>query len=747
MGLIAGLILFTAFSLFGAHIIGGEITYVCNGGGSYTFTLKIYRDCAGAGADFDGAPNSPYPLQLTVYQGTSTAVYASVDPGAPFIEDVEPELSNPCLIIPPNVCVEEGTYVFTLNLPYTGESYHLTYQRCCRNNTITNIVNPGDAGATYTMELTPEAQTLCNNSPAFNGSPPIIICAGESIDFDFSATDIDGDDLVYSLCAPFLGGGNNTNQPAIPTGVAPNPDLPPDPSLAGFYPQVNFINPPYSFNNPLNGNPQLAIDPNTGFITGVPNNLGQYVVGVCVEEYRNGVLLSTLRRDFQFNVANCEPTIVADIKEDLLIGDVFRVISCGDSVVTIFNESFQAQFINEIVWSFDLNGTIQTFNTYDVTVEFPGNGDYSGSLVLNPGTTCADTAEIEIGIYPAVEADFDFEYDTCLSAPVIFTDLSVSGAGPNTVVDWLWNFGDGNTRTDQNPEHLYYVPGNLPVNLTVTDINGCQDSLLMNINYYPVPALIVLAPSDYLACQPGRIVFDNLSFPIDETYDIVWDFGDGTFGEGISPIHVYEEPGIYTVSLEITSPIGCFTDTTYNDLIEIRPSPVAGFSYSPLELSNFNPTAYFTDESIDAKTWKWDFGGFGISFDSDPVFTFPDTGYMDVVQIVTHESGCKDTATVRLDIEPQVRYFLPNAFSPNADGTNDFFRGQGVMEGARDFNFQIWNRYGEKIFETNDPYESWNGRKFNTGELAPSGVYLVVVSYIEPRGQTIKINAYATLIH
>ncbi|MEZ4934044.1 MAG: gliding motility-associated C-terminal domain-containing protein [Saprospiraceae bacterium] len=120
---------------------------------------------------------------------------------------------------------------------------------------------------------------------------------------------------------------------------------------------------------------------------------------------------------------------------------------------------------------------------------------------------------------------------------------------------------------------------------------------------------------------------------------------------------------------------------------------------------------------------------------------------MQQVQLVVfHESGCTDTTIQFLDVIPEVRYFLPNAFTPNGDGFNDGFRGNGVMEGATDFNLSIWNRYGEKLFETDDPFESWNGRKDNSGKLSPQGVYIVVVTYIEPRGAKRELRGYATLV-
>ena len=99
-----------------------------------------------------------------------------------------------------------------------------------------------------------------------------------------------------------------------------------------------------------------------------------------------------------------------------------------------------------------------------------------------------------------------------------------------------------------------------------------------------------------------------------------------------------------------------------------------------------------------------------------------------------------------LDVIPEVRYFLPNAFTPNGDAANDGFRGNGSMEGASEFTLSIWNRYGEKLFETGDPFEAWNGRKNNTGELSTQGVYMVTVRFKGPRGEKHEIRGYATLI-
>ena len=731
-------------TLQAAHIIGGVITYECLSTGKYRFTMKLYRDCAGGGAPYDSGPGAPFAGTVTVYQGNSTSPLRTLDLAAPTITNILPNLSNPCLIAPPNVCVEEGIYVFNLDLPVSTQSYHIIYQRCCRNNTITNIVMPGATGATYYIELTPKAQQLCNNSPVFDNFPPIVICTNEPIDFDHSATDADGDQLVYELCTPFDGGGTDQNNYTAPNGVAPNPDLPPP------FPPVTYLAPLYSFMNPLASNPPLSIDNGTGFLTGIPNITGQFVVGVCVKEYRNGELLSEVRRDFQFNVAQCDPTVVADIKEDDVVtlqGKQYYIVNaCGINSVLFTNQSYQQPYINNFSWEFDIGGNVQTFNQWNPTVDFPGVGTYYGQLRLNPGTACGDTAFIQVNVFPGITADFTFDYDTCVAGPVAFTDQSASGAGPGSIVSWDWDFGDGQKSDSQHPVHIYQVPGELPVNLLIRDTNNCTGLKTKTVRYFPVPELLVVAPSDYLGCQPAEIFFNNLSYPVNEQYAVFWDFGDGNTSTAISPIHTYEDLGTFTVSLSITSPLGCHTDTSWQDLITVLASPVADFSYYPPQLSNLQPTASFTDESIDAVKWKWTFGNTGASIEQNPIHTFPDTGLQVVQLVVFHESGCTDTIRKTLDVIPEVRYFLPNAFTPNGDGINDGFRGTGALEGATNFSLTIWNRYGEKLFETNDPNEAWNGRKNNTGQLAPQGVYVVSVKFRGPRGESYDFQGFATLI-
>ncbi len=730
------------------HIIGGVITYECLGNGRYDFELKMYRDCFCTDcANFD-----PQAF-VAVYEcngGDCSRLNQSS-----FVQRINANLgpirqidapNYPCLI-PPNVCVEEAVYRFSLNLPLSNNSYHVSYQRCCRNITINNIVNPEGTGATYTIEITPEAQRACNSSPKFSYFPPTVICAGAPLEFDHSATDPDGDQLVYEFCSPLAGGGPITNDPFLFSscaGAYPNPACPPP------YDNITFRAPNFTPGAPLgfgkdSNKSVIKIDPNTGIISGLPEVQGQYVVGVCVSEYRDGVLLSRVFRDFQFNVASCDPQVFAKIKSDEVIdGQQYFINSCGATSVAIENQSFIRQYIKDFEWRFNINNQVETFSDWNPTVTFPGEGNYEGQLLLNPGTDCGDTANVFVNIFPAIDADFEFEYDTCVAGPVQFNDLSVSGSG--NITEWNWEFGDENTSTAQNPTHVYRQPGNITAQLTVTDINKCKDTKTKNVPYFPVPALLVIAPSEFIGCAPANIFFNNLSYPIDETYNINWDFGDGGASKEISPTHLFENPGTYTISIDITSPIGCKTDTIFNNLIKVEESPEAGFSFAPTEPSNIEPTVYFTDQSQRANRWFWNFGNGVTSTQQNPAYTYRDTGVYEVKQIVTHPSGCTDTLIRTLDVKPEVRFHLPNAFTPNSDGLNDTYLGVGLMEGASGFQMTIWNRWGEMIFETSDPNEGWNGRKFNSGAESPNGVYVVVVTFKGPRGEPFEFKTFTTLI-
>ena len=144
-------------------------------------------------------------------------------------------------------------------------------------------------------------------------------------------------------------------------------------------------------------------------------------------------------------------------------------------------------------------------------------------------------------------------------------------------------------------------------------------------------------------------------------------------------------------------------------------------------------------------SWQWFFDSLGTSREENPVFTFPDTGAFDIDLIVSHLNGCLDTTRQSLEIDPFQTYFIPNAFTPNGDGTNEFFRGTGFTRYISMFDMKIYNRWGELVFETDNIDESWDGINQRNGERALPGVYLYVVN-LEGLNGNEKLTGYVTLV-
>ena len=734
-------------TLQAGHIVGGEMTYVCLGNGNYRFRLDLYIDCNCVNcSQFD------LIASFGIYRcgGNSNIDCAS---NRLWIRDVRVtniiQVPNPvfeCLENDPNPCVSRGTYEFEEGyIPQGDASIFVAYQRCCRNITINNLVEPQEIGATFFVEITPEAQMNCNNSAQFREFPPTVVCSDSPFEFDHSAIDLDGDSLVYRFCAPLQGGGldGGPNRPGLSpiscTGIIPSPGCPPP------YEDVLF-KAPYSFQNPMGGSPEVNIHPHTGLISGRPNVIGQFALGVCADEYRNGQLINTIRREFQFNTAVCKKVAMISIEADSVSeGNKFFIKSCGSTTLNIINQGRESFLGETIEYKWEFEEALPALSlTKNATLTFPDTGLYRGIVVVNAGGVCIDTAEIFVNIYPGMVSDFVVSYDTCIVGEVQFTDLSTTEALELTA--WKWEFGDGNGSVLQNPSHNYRISGDIEVLLTARDNNGCEASKTLVIPYYPAPDVISISLNDEDFCQNAEVQFINLSEPINDTYEFNWDFGDGNSGMGRNPVHVYERVGVYSVNVLIKSLFGCTSSQTFPELIHILPSPIAAFDYTPKDLSNFNRNVSFIDKSIEAIEWLWDFGGLGEGVIPNPSFVFPDTGQYIVRLIVTHENGCQDSTLQLLDILPKVRYFLPNAFTPNDDQLNDEFKGIGTTAFMSDFRMSVWTRQGELAFETKDPQEGWNGRKFNTGEMYPRGVYVVLVSYVDPRGERIEMNGIATLI-
>jgi gliding motility-associated-like protein len=750
------------------HIIGGDVFYECVSLDTVRnrvrlhFEFQMYRDnrCSTNGEDcayFDGdsratSPNASPGAEFGVYRknGDRWIFVTKTSPIRPEIIQKVPPNDPPCLIVPPAIDVERGVYQFDFELDIIESNYLIAYQRCCRSESISNLVNPGDFGAVFSVEITPTALRTCNNSPVFNEFPPLIVCAGFELEYDNGATDVEGDQVIYEFCTPLSSGGpngaasrTNCNSTPVPEPSACTPD--------GFR-FVSFLSPTFTTTAPMGGNPVVSIDRNTGLLSGTPTIVGEHVMAVCANEYRNGVLLSTIRRDFQFIVSICEKAVNADIASDNSLGKNFEIMACGDFDVQFENRSTRAQDIVAYRWEFDLGNSLLVSTDKDPLITFPALGVYDAKMILNPGIpNCTDSAFVTIKVLPGLEADYTLAYDTCVAGPVDFTDLSKTD-GNNIIVSRLWDWDDGNSedvRTITRPRHLYQAPGTFQVTLTITDNNGCVEESRKELVYAPAPNTIIVEPSRFIGCEPAEVFFNNLTFPINDDYDITWNFGDGSDGDNqfeISPTHIYEEDGIYSVTVDIVSPLGCEVSRTFPNWISVQKGPDAEFSSTPERTTIDMSTVAFSNSTTGAIAYYWEFGDGNISFDVNPTHTYRDTGIQNVILLATSSNGCTDTISKIIDIIPVADITFPNAFTPNGDGRNDEFRGVGSVNLVNDYNLTIYDRWGKIVFKSTDPLEGWNGQLNNTGAMLPLGVYMFRSTWKVPRGEENFAEGPATLV-
>ncbi len=701
--MLIGLLLSVFNRVEATHIIGGEIFYDCLGNGQFRVTLKLYRDCFLGQAPYDN------PATVSVYNSSGVLVQ-NLFMQFPGSNVLPINALTPCYQDNAQVCVEEAVYEEIISLPASPGGYTLSYQRCCRNESILNIFDPGETGSTYTIQIPESAWTDCNSSPRFNNFPPIVLCVNDPLIFDHSATDPDGDQLVYSFCSPFEGG--STTDP-MPVPAAPPP-----------YNFVNFI-PPYSATNPLASTPGATVDPVTGEINGMPTAQGQYVVAVCVEEYRNGVLLSVNKRDFQFNVINCSGISIADFEApqaDIATGNV-----CNGLVVGFVNQS---EFSTFFQWDFGVDGiTTDISELANPVFVYPDTGVYTVMLISNPGFNCSDTAFLNIAVYRELTADIALPDPQCITGNSF--DF-VAGGEFESNANFAWTFGGSvnqSTSTDQNPANISWnEAGVFPVTLLISNpYCTAFDSTIVVVHPELEVGFTVNANN---VCEPATIIFTNTS-AFSPGASFLWEFGDGNTSTLLNPIHQYLTPGSYDVSLTVNNIVGCTDTSTLSRpaYITVRESPDAGIDASPLVQSILTPEVTFEDLSEnDLDTWLEPGDGSRYEF-PDVMHIYTDTGTFDARVIAVNEVGCYDTASIKIKIEPIFTFYVPNAFTPNGDSVNDTFYPR--IEGFKRYEMVIFDRWGDEVFRTTDIGKQWDGKSNGGKNISPLGVYTYTIKVLD----------------
>lgn len=593
------------------HIVGGDLTYQCLGNNMYRIRLTVRRDC------FLGAEDAPFdnPASIGIFDLTTGQRLMPVGfPMGQFLisfddsDTLNEILVSDCSVVMGDVCVHTTMYDTIIALPYHPNGYMFAYQRCCRNESLNNVLNPLQTGMTLVAELSGHAQTECNSSPRFGAFPPIYTCVNKPLEFDHSAFDIEGDSLVYELCTPLSGATMSQPKPQPPS-------LPP-------YLPINF-KPPYSLANVMGGVP-LAIDPNTGILTGTPNTIGQFVVGICVTAYdSDGNLTGKTRRDFQFNVRLCR-----DVPVPLFTAPA---LDCEDLTVQFDNQSLLA---DEYKWIFDFGNPFSDSSTaFEPVYTYPAPGFYNVALIVNDSLEfCFDTIIHQVGVFDSqIDADFSYAVSSCSEEGIVLnvTDLS-SGFDvgfPAGTFEWLLTVsppGDVYASTAQNPTFTFDIsePATACLTLVVTSTNGCSAT---QVKCFPVREIsLAFNPASDSICFGDSTL---LLLGVDDELTYTW-------SPAISnPLNPIVSPAVST-TYSVTATDG-LCEVTGSTHVEVQQLPTLAFDY---ETDCKSLTVEFDNNSSGGILYQWNFDTLAISLDENPTFTFPDSGIY-VVTLLSRD-GC-----------------------------------------------------------------------------------------------------------
>ncbi|MCX6246079.1 MAG: PKD domain-containing protein [Bacteroidetes bacterium] len=335
--------------------------------------------------------------------------------------------------------------------------------------------------------------------------------------------------------------------------------------------------------------------------------------------------------------------------------------NCAHQAVSFTDQSFTTHgYIVRWTWVFgDGNSQTVSFpNPQNVTHTYAAGGNYNSTLTIQTSDSCSNTSGHVVTVYDAPVANFTSSATHCKGMAVQFTDQSqLNGGGP--INGWEWNFGDpgsgtSNTSTQQNPQHIFNSPSSFNVTLITTNIHGCKDTIMKQIDINSSPTANFVSDS---VCKGSPTHFTDQSVGNSGTITSwLWNFGDGTPNSTVqNPTHTYANFGSYNVMLTVTNSSGCQSDTILAAVVNAMPDAFFTFTGGCAgSMTQFTDSSTLSIGLITG--WLWDFGDGDTSHQQNPSHIYSTAGTYVVILTVTSGNGCSDSYTL-----PVVIFTKPTA--------------------------------------------------------------------------------------
>ena len=381
---------------------------------------------------------------------------------------------------------------------------------------------------------------------------------------------------------------------------------------------------------------------------------------------------------------------------------VLAGFSASDTLGCIpMSVQFNNQSTNATAFQWDL-GNGQTSTEANPIATYPTPGTYTVSLTAINPQSC-NGSDIYTYHITALDTIIFADFNYLLPGPC--DPLSVQfGTSLPPQLTYEWDFGDGHTATGVSaPANLYDEPGTYTVRLIASSPCAPPDTAYQTFVLVPPNIVEGSFEPPVSGCTPITV---NLTATGNaQTYQ--WDLGDGTTSGGTTVSHVYEQPGSYVIELTAIDPTTCNGEDISTATLNVYSYATALFEMST-DTIEANYEVLFTNLSSNADAYQWTFGDGGSSDEFQPVHTYSQAGNYNVCLEAINEHGCNETICQPIVVIPPIFWGIPNAFSPNNDHVNDLF----YVEGRQYMEFmdlKIFNRWGELVFSSNDPQESWDG--------------------------------------
>ena len=409
---------------------------------------------------------------------------------------------------------------------------------------------------------------------------------------------------------------------------------------------------------------------------------------------------------------NCAPVEVTPLGTVCLGDDV-------DLFVPAFDGNPLAASLANYSWS-GPGGFTSTDATAEVLDMAPADeGVYALEITFDGLDCLLATAAYTLAIHtpdPAMSLPPDacFDGHSC--------DFTASGAlYPGSAYQWV--FEGGGTATGAGVAGVTFdQPGHATVTLTLTEL-GCTASVVDSVFLEATPVLGQFPVSGVPAagCVPVLVSLSDAGSGAALSY--LWSFGDGTSSIAPSPIHVYETPGTYDLTVSAASVGICVATVLFviEDAVVVRADPVAGFEVDPNVVDVLDGEVTLTSSADPATTCTYWMSDGGSLLGHNGVYTFLEGGTYEIVQTIVDDLGCTATARAEVAVNGTI-FFAPTAFTPDGNGLNDVWL--PVATGTTTYELLVFNRWGEVVWSTTDPKEPWLGSVREGTHYAPDGMYL-----------------------